>query len=152
MALGGLNNWIASARPPALAAVVPATSDSARPAFPLPTRPSAVAVAFNSVWVVEPSRGLLVRIEPGQGTAPVKIPVGTKPSDVAASSAFLWVTNRGDDTVARIDPATNCVTGRASGKPVRIGGAPSTIAAGEAGVWVVDAMTGRLTRLSPVSE
>src|SRR5262249_53487286 len=85
-AVGGLNIRTASAAGHSVSAIVPATSDHARPPIPVDGTPASVVVGFESVWVVDRAGNSLLRLDPGQGTAPIRIPVGAGPSDVAASA------------------------------------------------------------------
>jgi YVTN family beta-propeller protein len=145
LAIGEFNLWTASQRAGTISAVVPVTSDRARPPISVPGKPASLIPGFGSIWVVDQTRDALVRVDPKRA-AGTRIPVGRGPSDVAVSASHLWVANRGDDTVSRIDPLTNRVD---ETRPV--GNSPASVAVGEGGVWVADSGDGTVTELDPVS-
>jgi YVTN family beta-propeller protein len=146
LAVGEFNLWTASASSGSISAIVPVTSDHARPAISVPGRPAAIVAGFGSIWVVDRSGDSLLRIDPGRSASPTRIPVGDQPSDVAASATHLWVTNEADDSVSRVDPLTERVDATTP-----VGDAPATIAVGEGGVWIADSKQGRLTELDPAT-
>jgi YVTN family beta-propeller protein len=146
ISVGELNVWIASASGKAISAIVPATNDLARPPIAVEGTPVSVVAGFASIWAVDRGGDSLLRLDPGQGTVPVRIPVGSRPSDVAVSSNHLWVTNQADDTVSRVDPSTNQVDAT-----VAVGNAPTAVAVGEGGVWVANSRSGTITELDPAS-
>ena len=131
LSVGELNVWVASPSANAISSIAPFDSDVAQPPIPFEGTPSAIAGAFASIWAVDRTGNALVRLDPGEAKAPVRIPVGASPSDVAVGSANLWVTNEADDTASRVDPATNQVD-----RTVDVGDAPTSVAAGEGSIWV----------------
>jgi serine/threonine-protein kinase len=145
LAIGEFNLWTANQRAGTISAVVPATSDSARPPISVAGKPASLIPGFGSIWVVDQTHDGLVRVDPKR-SASTAILVGRDPSDVAVSASHLWVANRGDDTVSRIDPLTNRVD---ETRPV--GDSPASVAVGEGGVWVADSGDGTVTELDPVS-
>jgi YVTN family beta-propeller protein len=146
IALGTLNVWVASASGGAISPIVPADNDRARPPIPIGGRPESIVAGFGSVWVADRRGNALLRLDPGQGGASIRIPVGAHPSAVAASSRYLWVTNQADDTVSRVDPSTNRVDATAA-----VGKAPKSVVVGEGGVWIADSGSGAISELDPAS-
>jgi YVTN family beta-propeller protein len=131
LAVGELNVWVASPSAGAISSIAPYDSDVAQPPVPVEGSPTAIAGAFASIWAVDRTGNALLRLDPGEGKAPVRIPVGASPSDVAVGSASLWVTNQADDTASRIDPGSNQVD-----RTVDVGDAPTSVAVGEDAIWV----------------
>jgi class 3 adenylate cyclase len=95
-------------------------------------RPGAMAVAFDSVWVVQPDRGLLVRLGL-DGSVQDTIPVGSAPAAIAAGDDEMWVTNAADGTVSRVDVETN-----QESVTLLAGSRPTGIASGGGALWVAD--------------
>jgi ABC-type transport system substrate-binding protein/class 3 adenylate cyclase len=107
---------------------------------------SAVAFGFDRVWVVSPSTGQVVALNPSTG-APIgnPIPVGGDPEAIAAGSKVVWVANRADGTVSRLNPTKTPVK---VSYLVPVGGAPSAIAAGVGDTaWVADAGDGTVEQI-----
>jgi ABC-type transport system substrate-binding protein/class 3 adenylate cyclase/streptogramin lyase len=107
---------------------------------------SAVAFGFDRVWVVSPSTGQVVALEPNTG-APIgnPIPVGGDPEAIAAGSKAVWVANRATGNVSRIDPF---LTPAQVSDLITVGSAPSAIAAGDGDTaWVADAGDGTVEQI-----
>jgi YVTN family beta-propeller protein len=94
--------------------------------------PAGVAVAADSVAVLDPSTGRVV----------ADIPVGTRPRSVTAGAGVVWVTNSEDRTVTRIDPVRRVVTGS-----VGLGFEPTDAQAVPGGVWVAGGFDHALWRI-----
>ena len=73
--------------------------------FPAGSAPAAVAVGFDSLWIVDRRRDELVRIDPATGAEQATVGVGEEPSDVAVGSEDVWVANAGSNKVSRVDPS-----------------------------------------------
>ena len=104
--------------------------------------PRAVAVGFESVWVV--NGDALFRLDPGEDKDPERIAVGVDPEDVAVDPNFVWVANEGDGSVMRIDPATNEVSGT-----IDVGAEPHALATGRGAVFVASTGAGTVTKIDP---
>jgi peptide/nickel transport system substrate-binding protein len=111
-------------------------------ATPLGDRLGASAFGFGSVWVAQPDRARVVRVDPADGEIQDSIEVGASPSGIAIGAGSVWVTNAGDGTVSRISPETN-----SAGEPLPAGSRPTGIAFGGGAVWVADSLTGTLLRI-----
>jgi peptide/nickel transport system substrate-binding protein len=106
-------------------------------------RPGAMAVAFDSVWVVQPDRGLLVRLGL-DGSVQDTIPVGSAPAAIAAGDDEMWVTNAADGTVSRVDVETN-----QESVTLLAGSRPTGIASGGGALWVADTTGAAVLRIAP---
>lgn len=110
-------------------------------ADPIPLdSPRALAIGFESIWVV--NGDALYRLDPGEGTEPLRIPVGSNPDDVAIDPNYVWVSNEGDGSVMRIDPTTNKVSAT-----VDVGGAPRALAAGKGAIYVANTDAGKVEKV-----
>ncbi|MGH3065367.1 MAG: BTAD domain-containing putative transcriptional regulator, partial [Gaiellaceae bacterium] len=106
-----------------------------------------VAVAPNSVGVIEPETGRIV----GQ------ISVGNTPTRIVAGAGAVWVINADDRTISQIDPRTRRLV-----RTVAVDARPTDIAVGEGAVWVgtnepiglarVDPRSGVVTRRLTLAE
>ena len=110
-------------------------------------RPGAMAVAFDSVWVVQPDRGRVVRLDPDDGSVRDTIRVGTSPAALAPGDDELWVTNAADGTISRIDVETN-----EASQTVLAGSRPTGIASGDGALWVADTTGAAVLRIDPSSD
>ena len=144
LSIGPALLWVASRDAGAVYGINPGTLRQARPPQPTGGAPVSVVTAFDSVWVVNEGSNSIVRLNPLEGSPPIRIPVGTDPSDIAADKRWIWVANRGDDTMSRVDPTTNQVHAAA-----HVGDAPSSVAAGGGAVWVANTDGGSVSRVDP---
>jgi peptide/nickel transport system substrate-binding protein len=112
----------------------------------LKDRPGASAVGFGSLWVTQPDRGVVVRLDLEDGSITDTIQVGSVPSAVAVGEGAVWVTNEGDGTISRIDPDSN-----EQSAVLQAGSAPSGIAVGDGSLWVADSVGVSLYRIDPIS-
>lgn len=95
--------------------------------------PALASVAENSVAVIDPGRGEVVR----------QIRVGTSPGGIAFDYDYAWVTNTGDDTVSQIDRATRAVVNR-----IEVGRGPKGIAIAEGSLWVANSGERTVSRIN----
>jgi DNA-binding SARP family transcriptional activator/ABC-type branched-subunit amino acid transport system substrate-binding protein len=98
----------------------------------------AIALGAGSVWVTDPSDGLVWRVEPGPHPLTRSIAAGSGVATVAFADNAVWATSFVDGTVARIDPRTNTVTSR-----IHLAATPQGLAAGPGGIWTSVAGGGR---------
>jgi streptogramin lyase len=146
LTVGDINVWVAGRDAGELYGIDPATNQQAGPPTPIEGDPTAVAVGHGSIWVVNDPGNSVVRLDPGEGIAPVAIPVGPAPSDVAVDERWVWVSVEGADEVARIDPAANAVD-----ETVPVGAGPRSIAAGGGEVWVANIDGKSVSRIDPAA-
>jgi YVTN family beta-propeller protein len=125
--------WVAS--PPAERVTAIELDDPEPRPFPVGSAPAAVAVGFDSVWVVDRKRGELVRMDPATGAQQDTVSVGEEPADVAIGAEEVWVANAGSNSVSRVDPAG----GEARVvDTIDVGEHPSALAVADDGVWVAN--------------
>ena len=127
-------------------ALMNAEDGSLERATPLGERPGASAIGFGSVWVAQPDRGVVVRLDLDDGSISDTIRVGTSPAGIAVGEGSVWVTNAGDGTVSRIVVETNEVS-----QTLDAGSGPSGIAVGDDALWIADTFGAQLLRMDPTS-
>jgi len=113
--------------------------------------PSAIAVGFDSVWVVVSSGAEVQRFRPRTfEEGPIdEVPVGRDPRSIAIGEGAIWVANREDESVSRIDPSFSDF---GSGQPIPVGRGPTAVAAGAGAVWVANTEAGTVSRIDPDSQ
>jgi YVTN family beta-propeller protein len=110
-------------------------------------RPGASSIGFGSLWVAEPDRGVVARLDLEDGSViHPGIRVGNSPAGIAAGEGSMWVTNAADGTVSRINTETNEVS-----DTLDVGTGPSGIAVGDGALWVADAIGSELLRVDPTT-
>jgi virginiamycin B lyase len=105
--------------------------------------PSALRLAYGSLWVTCAGTGVVTRLDPATGS--VQAEITTKPGIrfVTAGQDAIWVLNNDDGDVYRIDPASNTVAATIDvGDPVNGG----DIAFGHDSVWarVTDSLVAQI--------
>jgi peptide/nickel transport system substrate-binding protein len=138
------------------APTVPVGSDSAarlgsdgeaRLATALASRSGAIGIGFGSLWVAQPDRGVMVRLDLADGSVTDRsIRVGSAPAGVAVDEDAVWVSNAGDGTVSRVDPDSN-----EASDTIRVGTSPAAIAVGDGALWVADSIAASLLRVDPIA-
>jgi peptide/nickel transport system substrate-binding protein len=110
-------------------------------------RPGASAIGFGSLWVAQPDRGVVGRLDLDDGSViDPSIRVGNSPAGVAVGEGSVWVTNAADGTVSRINVETN-----EASQTLPAGSVPSGIAVGDGALWVADTVGAALLRVDPTS-
>ena len=125
---------------------------SRKPPRTLAAVPGATGVvfAFQRVWVVSPSTGTVVSLDPRSGKIDDTVHVGVDPVAIAAGDGAIWVANRDDGTVTKIAPQSP--TQAYASDVVPVGRGPISIAAVPGGVWVANGADGTLTRIDPATD
>jgi YVTN family beta-propeller protein len=139
--------WVATNVPPGVARFdyAPVTTQSELIwARRLPHAPTAIAVAYGSVWIVDSESDVIRRIDQETSRKVADIAHRAGPIAIAADSTAVWVANDGDNSVSRIDPGTNEVS-----PPIPVGNDPIAIATGEDAVWVAASGDRAVTRIDP---
>jgi branched-chain amino acid transport system substrate-binding protein len=90
-----------------------------------------IAVGDDSVWVTDPTDGLVWRVEPGPNPITRSIDVGAGATSISFADGAVWATNFIEGDVVRIDPRTNAVTSRTA-----VAATPQGVAAGGGSAWV----------------
>ena len=135
--------------PAATDGVVELRSGSAAPGagVALETAPAAIAAGFGSLWVAEPSRSDIARVDLRRRSVVDRIPVGGAPTAVAVGGGSVWVAGVPGDRVSRIDPGAGTVT-----QTIGLGGGTvSALAFGGGRLWVADALDESLLEVDPAS-
>ena len=112
------------------------------------TGPSAVVVAFGSIWVANSGDATVQRFSPLTfENGPIRVlTVGSMPTGLAAGEGAIWVANTGADYVTRIDAGD---FGFNAARPIPVGDGPTDIAIGDGAVWVAAAGSGSISRIDP---
>jgi serine/threonine-protein kinase len=123
--------------------------ESVEPAFSSGNA-KAIVVAFDSIWLADADRDLVLRFDPGDlDAAPIEISTDEDPNASAAPRSLsvgtgaaegIWVANELGDTVLRIDSETNEVADRIQVE------SPTAVAADASGVWVTSEINDRVVR------
>ena len=127
-----------------LVALVSASDGALQATVPLAAPPAGVAAAAGSVWVAEPSAGVVARIDPVRHAVEATIPVGARPGRVVAAGGRVWVLDRIDRTLARIDPRTNTVP-----QTIALASQPSDVLLSAGSLWVASQGDGKVLRIDP---
>jgi ABC-type transport system substrate-binding protein/streptogramin lyase len=128
-----------------LLALISPGNGSLQETVPLRAPPAGVAAGSGSMWVAEPTAGLVVRVDPGRRAVAATIPVGTRPSRIVAAGGQVWVLDPADRALSRIDPQTNTVA-----QTIALGGQPSDVLASAGSLWVAN-RGGAVQRIDPAT-
>ncbi len=132
------DSTLARVQPQTLAASASATAGAA---------PTALVVAYDSVWVANSGDDTVRRFSPrtyelgdvGSFT------VCRAPSGIAAGASSIWVSCADDDLVARLPAGLSA----ASSVQIPVGDGPTSVAYGAGAVWVANAAAGTVSRIDP---
>jgi DNA-binding beta-propeller fold protein YncE len=93
MAVRGRDLWVAGDNPTWVTRWVTPTNPMTRqtPTVALPAAPTRLAAATDAVWVLTPSDGRLVRIDPATNRVVATTAVGRAPSGLAVGAGAVWV-------------------------------------------------------------
>jgi ABC-type transport system substrate-binding protein/DNA-binding SARP family transcriptional activator len=127
-------------------ALISPGNGSLQATVPLRAPPASVAAGSGSMWVAEPTVGLVVRVDPRRRAVAGAIPVGTRPSRIVAAGGQVWVLDPADRTLSRIDPQTNTVA-----QTIALGGQPSDVLASAGSLWVANRGDGTVQRIDPAT-
>jgi virginiamycin B lyase len=113
----------------------------------IPIRAGGAAVRFGegAVWVTNPLRDVVQKIDPKRNRVVKTIKVGRIPRFFAVGEGGVWTLNQGDGSVTRIDPATGQVVATIDAGVVGDGG---DLTAGGGWVWARGTDT-LLTQIDP---
>ena len=110
----------------------------------LDSAPAALAAGGNAIWVADPEKQSVSRLDPGNLDVRQTISVGSAPSALAVGRGAVWVANGLDGTVSRIDQETNKVV-----QTIRVGNGPAAVAYGLGSVWVANRSDQTVSRIDP---
>jgi DNA-binding beta-propeller fold protein YncE len=102
-----------------------------------------VAVGAGSVWVTDPRRGELLRVDLKSGGLVKTIPVGGQPGAIAFGGDRVWVADEGGAGVT----AVNARSGEIFKRGLVPHAAPLRLAVGAGGLWATSASTGAVRRI-----
>ena len=105
--------------------------------------PTAVAVGFEAVWVVDHDDDELLKLDPETARVAEDFPVDGGPVDVAIGSELLWIANATAGTVQAIDPESG---EEVDGFPLEQ--EPVALAISDGIVWAVDRDGNPLVRIN----
>ena len=148
---GGLV-WVGGDDSRTVSAVDPRTHRLVR-TVPTGLFPTDIAAGGGSVWVVDGSRGRVVRIEPGYGRAgePLRFrPAGDQPADrfgsdptaIAADDHGAWITD-GGTRLLRADPDGSAL------ESIPVGRSLVGVATGAGSVWAISGEAAEAIRIDP---
>ena len=116
--------------------------------------PGGVSAGHSGVWVSDPRRGRILRIDPLTSRVVGTVAIPGRPTRLVVGEHAVWVTTRAPDSaVWRVDSRTNRVVATI---PIR--GTPARIAVGAGAVWVTSfrwtsnrdaASRGLVTKIDP---
>jgi YVTN family beta-propeller protein len=137
VALMSASGGLIAVAPDAVAVLDPKTN-RVIDAVAVGSRPVALAVGENAVWVANADDGTVSRIDPESREVVKVIGVGAPVSDIAAGEGSVWVANGSEGTLARIDPRTNTVvdTLDLSGPDKVAPAGVYSVAIGNGAVWI----------------
>ena len=86
----------------------------------------------GAVWVTNPTKSLVQKIDPETNRVVATTPVGPTPRFLAVGEGGVWTLNQADGSVTRLDPATGEV---AATIPADVAGGGGDITTGGGAVW-----------------
>ena len=110
------------------------------------SRPEAVAVAPEGVWVTVLEDRIVARVDPETNAVAKTIGISGSPTAIAIGEGGIWVAAQFEGRVSRIDPAREAVDAS-----LDVGSGASAIAVGEGAVWVTNTLGGTLLRIDPAT-
>ncbi len=109
----------------------------------LDTGISGIATGAGAVWVTNPRRGQLLRVDPTTGRVVRTIPIHGRPGPIAFGGDRVWVADEGGAGVT----AVNAKSGEIFKRGLVPHAAPLRLAVGAGGLWVTSASTGAVRRI-----
>jgi streptogramin lyase len=106
-----------------------------KPAHEIDLDPGAasVAVGHGFVWVTDPKRNRVLKVDPATDEIVATTDTGGLPQYVAVDDNGVWTIDQLEGTVTEIDPETATVT---TTIPANVAGAGGSITTGDGSVWV----------------
>jgi hypothetical protein len=149
MVASGEELWILGAGNSGLSPVNAKLGRIVRAGFALPGRPlSGLSAAGNSIWLGEPGRHALLRVDAATGAVQeLPAPDGIQPTATADGECGVWVAESSGE-LALVDPAT----GAALGPPLRVGRSIAALAVSGSSVWATDPLDGTVVRVDAKSQ
>jgi len=101
-----------------------------------------VAAGAGAIWVINVTRGTLIRLDPRSGSVVGVVPVGASPSGVSMNDDAVWVTSPQASLVLKIS-----TTGKRVLDTIRLTAPASAIALGAGSAWVAVASRDAVARI-----
>jgi streptogramin lyase len=134
IAIGERGPWVTNASSATLVGLEPETG-RVEATFKLRGGIDSVAVGEGAVWVADPARGQVFRVDPAtRKVVPIAAGGAGQGADVAVGNGAVFYVNHADGKATRIDPASN----RRVGSAVRVAGAPTAAIVAANALWVTD--------------
>ncbi len=111
-------------------------------------QPAAVAVGYDSLWVADRERRLLLRFDPATGEREAEVQIGADPTDLAIGFDDVWIALGGEDEVWRVDPDPDTGDERVVDR-IPVGDLPTALAVAEDGMWVANRDLGNVSFIDP---
>jgi virginiamycin B lyase len=105
-----------------------------------------LAATPDAIWVTDPFRSQVRRIDPADGRVVATIAVPPTPKGTRLAEGALWIACDGNATVVRINTQTNQIEAE-----IRVGFGPHTIAGGGGWVWVTNRHSSSLSKIDPAT-
>ncbi len=149
MVASGEELWLLGAGNSGLSPVNAKLGRIVRAGFALPGRPlSGMSASGNSIWLGEPNRHALLRVDAATGAVQeLPAPDGIPPTATAVAACGVWVADSLGE-LALVDPAT----GAALGPPMRVGRSIAALAVSGSGVWATDPLDGTVVQVNAKSQ
>jgi YVTN family beta-propeller protein len=110
--------------------------------------PAAMVADASSIWLAEPSAGVVVRVDLATRQVEDTVPLDGSPSTLAVGGGSVWAATDLGNTIYRIDQATERVTER-----IRLGDARvAALAYGFGRLWVADSTDEVLLAYDPATD
>ena len=115
----------------------------------IPVEPGASSVryGYGHVWVVNPDKNLVQKVDPQTERVVQTTETGVLPRFFDVGEGAVWTLNQGDGTVTRVDPRS----GRATNIDAGVPGGGGDLAAGGGWVWARGGDDPLLVRIDPAT-
>jgi DNA-binding SARP family transcriptional activator/ABC-type transport system substrate-binding protein len=113
----------------------------------LEAAPASAAFGFGSLWVAEPTDGIVARADPRTGAVIDRISVAGEPASLAVGGGAVWAGSALGGTISRIDPSTGRMT-----QTIDLGFRSGTaLAFGHGRIWATDAQRNAVVEIRPAT-
>jgi YVTN family beta-propeller protein len=110
----------------------------------LPYAPGSIAEGQGAVWVTAPDDGKIMRIDVQTEAVVDSTGVGSAPAGIAVGPGAVWVVDSAGPSLIRVSPETNEEVAT-----IPVGNGPVGVAAGLGAVWVTNRLDGTVSRIDP---
>jgi streptogramin lyase len=105
-----------------------------------------IAVGAGTLWIVEPARRALVRLDPASLRTKAVIPLPGSPDGVAVGEGAVWVPSIQGESVFKISPNLERVV-----RAIHLDGVGNGVADGAGSIWATAPRRDAVARIDPVS-